>query len=188
MKVQASGFTFLLAVSLMSCIQAVHADRTTSIPVERIVTTEAGVLPAGTQLVVRSNDTVSTSRASADTIYGASLAADILDQDGRVLIPKESPVDMGVFSFGYLGPGGGPMTELVLGVREVTVTGMVYPVETAQRQRDGGLGSTEHMGKWVGGTGEPHQVLTRGRRIYVPRGALLSFQTIDPIRLKGYQR
>jgi hypothetical protein len=188
MKSKAICLILLAAVSLVASARNLRADRSASIPIERVVTTEPGVIPAGTQLVIQCNDTVSTSRSLGDANYAASLAADIMDQNGMLLIPKESPVNLGVFSFGYIGPGGAGMSELVLGVRDVTVSGVSYPAGTAQPQRNGGLGPTEHTTKWIGGAGEPGRVLTRGSRIYVPSGAILSFQIIYPIRLKGYQR
>lgn len=188
MKSKAIGFILLAAVSLIASVRSLRADRATPVPIERVVTTEPGVIPAGTQLVIQCNDTVSTSRSLGDSNYAASLAADIMDQNGKVLIPKESPINLSVFSFGYIGPGGAGMSELVLGVRDITVGGVSYPAKTAQPQRNGGLGSTERTAKWVGGAGEPGQVLTRGSRIFVPNGAILSFQIIYPIRLKGYQR
>jgi hypothetical protein len=102
-------------------------------------------------------------------------------------MPKDSSVDLAVYSFGFLGPGGSGMTELVLGARAVTVKGMSYPVETAAPPRDGGP-SSGYTAKWIGGAGDAHQVFTRGNRIHVPDGALLLFQTLDPIWLKGYRR
>lgn len=189
MRLQVVSFTLLVVVGLSSCTRTVRAERDALVPPGpvRTVTSEPGVVPAETPLVVRTNDTVSTDRAFRGTIYDASLAEDVLDQSGTVLIPKESPVELGVFSFGFLGPGGAGMTELVLGLRAVTVNGVSYPLETAEPQRNGGLGASDHTAKWVGGTAAG-QVLTRGKRIHVPAGALLRFQTEEPIRLRGYRR
>lgn len=142
---------------------AARADRN-ALPELRplcIVTSEPGVVPAGTSLVVRTNETVNTDRGSRYTIYDASVAEDVLDQNGRILIPKESSVELEVFSFRFLGPGGAGMTQLVLGFRSVTVSGFSYPVETAEPPRDGGLGASDHTAKWVGGAAAD-QVNTSG--------------------------
>jgi hypothetical protein len=189
MRLQVVSFTVLVVVGLSSCTRTVRADRDALVPPGpvRVATTEPGVVPAGTSLVVRTKDTVSSDRAFRDTVYDASLAEDVLDQNGTVLIPKESPVDLGVFSFGFLGPGGAGMTELVLGLRAVTVNGVSYPVGSAEPQRNGGLGASDHTAKPVGGSAAG-QVLTRGSRIRVPAGTLLRFQTEEPIRLRGYRR
>ena len=153
MKFQTWCLLLLVVVALAGGIRTVGADRVDPPPSGpvRVVTTEPGVVPTGTSLVVRTNDSVSTDRAFRDTIYVGSLGEDVIDQNEKVLIPKDSPVDLSVFSFRFLGPGGGGMSELVLGVRAVTVNGVTYPVETAEPQRDGGLGANSHtrkMGRW----------------------------------------
>jgi len=190
MRLQIFSLTVLAVVGLSSCTRTVRADRAALLPPgpAQIVAAEPGVVPPGTSLVVRTNDTVSTDRAFRDTSYDASLAEDVLDQNGRVLIPRESPVDLVVFSFGFLGPGGAGTTELVLGVRAVAVNGVSYPVQTAEPERDGGLAASSHTAKLVGGGGATDRVLTRGSRINVPTGTLLRFQSEHPIRLRGYRR
>ncbi len=56
------------------------------------------------------------------------------------------------------------MTELMLGLRAITVNGVSHPVESAEPQGAGGLGASGHRTKWVGG-GAAVQVLTRGSRM-----------------------
>jgi hypothetical protein len=62
------------------------------------------------------------------------------------------------------------MTELTLGVHEVTVNGVRYPVvtETEEPPNAGGLGVDRHAAKFVGGDEAAGQVLTIGSRISVP--------------------
>jgi hypothetical protein len=104
MRLQVVSFTLLAVIGLSSCNRTVRADRDALVPpgAVRIVTSEPGVVPAETPLVVRTNDTVSTDRAFRGTIYDGSLAEDVLDQSGTVLIPKESPVELGYFRLGFL--------------------------------------------------------------------------------------
>ena len=105
------------------------------------VAEEPGVVPAGSSLVVQTEDAITAVRAMRATIYTANVAEDVVDQDGTVLIPKDSPVELGVRSLPYLGPGGVGMTELILEVRAVTVKGIRYPVATASANPGaGGLG------------------------------------------------
>jgi hypothetical protein len=81
------------------------------------------------------------------------------------------------------------MTELSIGVSAVTVNGVRYPVETdMHRPEAGGLEAGDQAPKWLGGGDTTSPVLTNGHRIHVPKGALLAFQTEDPIRLRGYSR
>ena len=189
MKLKLAGLAVIAVLASLGTSQAINGDRRDSLTPgpTHVVTIEPGVVPAGSPLIVRMDDTINTDRAYRNTIYGATLAYDVVDQNGEILMPKGSSVDLAVYSFGFLGPGGGGMTELVLGVRALTVKGVGYPVETAAPTRGGGL-SSGHTAMWIGGAGEAHQVFTRGNRIRVPDGALLLFQTQDPIRLKGYQR
>lgn len=191
MRIHIVNIAILAAVGLSGCMGAARTDLPELRPPGPVqtVTTEQGVVPPGTALVIRTNDNVITSKAYRDTVYDASVAEDVVDQHGTVLIPKGSPVELGVVSISFLGPGGEGMTKLVLGVRALTVNGMRYPVETAGNgwDRDGGLEEDRFTAKWVGGGGED-RVLTSGRRIDVPTGTLLAFRTDDPIRLKSYQR
>jgi hypothetical protein len=155
----------------------------------RTVTTESGVVPPGTQLVVRTSDTVRTDKALRGTIYAATVAEDILDQNGTVLIPTGSPVELAVRSLPYLGPGGVGMTELVLEVRAVAVNGFRYPFATASgKPGAGGIGLDRDAAKWVSGDTPAGAAVTAGRRINVPAESLLAFRIDDPIRLMGFRR
>jgi hypothetical protein len=187
----ALSFTVLAVAGLSTCIEAGVPP---SGPV-RIVTAKPGVVPSGTPVVIRTNETVSTRRpssgtiASRGTIYDASVAEDILDQRGNILIPKESPVELVVRSSWYLGPGGVGMTELTLGLRALTVNGVRYPVETEKEAPDaGGLGVDRQTPAPASGGEGASQLLTSGSRIDVPADTVLEFQTADPIRLRGYRR
>jgi|SRR5579864_2637437 len=166
------GFTVLVAAGLSSCLGTCRADRAASLiprPV-RPVTAEPGIVPAGTWLVIRTNDGVNTQRAFRGTIYDASVAEDVLDQNGSILIQKESPVELVVRSLSYLGPGGVGMTELTLGVHAVSVNGVRYPVvtETEEPPNAGGLGVDRRAAKLIGGGEAAGQVLTIGSCISVP--------------------
>jgi hypothetical protein len=190
MRLLIFGFTVVTAAGLSSCIGVARTDRAALPPAGpvRALTAELGVVPQGTWLVVRTNDAVNADKAFRSTIYEGSVSQDVLDQNERLLIPKGSPVEMGVRSLSYLGPGGAGMTELTIDVRSVTVNGVAYPVETSGEPNAGGLGVARFTAKWIGGGDGQDQVLTSGRRIRVPAQSLLAFQIEDPIRLQGYQR
>jgi hypothetical protein len=188
MRVFSLFFIILAATGFSSCTEANRVERRgllTAGPV-RTVTAEPGVIPRGTSLVVLTNDVVSTRKAFRSTVYAASIAKDVLDQDGTVLIPRESPVELVVRSLWYLGPGGVGMTELRLGVEAVTVDGVRYPVESGtEKPNAGGIGLEGHSAKVIGETAG--EVLTSGSRINVPAETLLAFQIEDPIRLRSYR-
>ena len=183
------GLTTLTIVILGKCIAADNAGTIAIAPVHT-VTAETGVVPAGTSLLVRTKDTVKTRRVSRGTVYFANSAADILDQNGAVLIPTGSPIELVVHSLSYLGPGGAGMTLLTLDIDAVTVRDVRYPVETHDEASGaGGIGVNRGAAMWIGGTEEAAgRLVTRGQRINVPADTLLAFQIQAAIRLRGYQR
>jgi hypothetical protein len=145
-------------------------------------------VPAETPFVIRTNAAIKTDRASQDTVYDASVAQDVLDQSGNVLIPKGSRLELVVLSFGFLGPGGAESTELGLCAWQIVIRGVSYPIHISEPQKDGGLSGGIHAAEWVGGAGAKGDVLTRGHRIDVPSGALLKVQNDGAIRLRSNSR
>jgi hypothetical protein len=183
------GLTIFTSAALSSCIAADPGGAGfVSAGPARIMTAEPGVVPSGTSLLIRTNDTVSTRKAARGTVYDAFVAEDVLDQNGTILIPKASPVELVVRSLPYLGPGG-VSTELALGVRSITVKGVAYPVETKTGTPDSsGFVADKDAPSVVGDSDAAGHSLTTGQRISVPPQTLLSFRIADPIRLKGYSR
>ncbi len=148
-----------------------------------VVTSDPGVVPTGTPFIIRTNAVIKTDKASQDTVYDASVAQDVLDQKGNVLIPKGSPFELVVLSFGFLGPGGAGTSELGLCAWQIVIRGVSYPIHISEPEKDGGLRGSIHAAEWVGGAGAKGKVLTRGHRIDVPSGALLKVQNENAIRL-----
>lgn len=191
MTISSFGFALMTMASVAAALGqdlASPVDPSPSGPL-RIVAEEAGVVPTGSALVVQTDDAVTAVRAMGATIYSAIVAQDVVDQNGTVLVPKGSPVELKVRSLSYLGPGGAGMTELILELQAVTVKGVRYPVATVSGPpRAGGLGLERDAPKWVGGRAAKGKVLTSGPRIAVPAGILLAFQIVEPIRLTGFRR
>jgi hypothetical protein len=166
MTIPTFGFALMTMASLGACPgKDLSSPADVSAPgLVRIV-----VVPAGSSLVVQTDDAVTAIKAMRTTIYTANVAEDVVDQNGTVLIPKDSPVELGVRSLPYLGAGGVGMTELILELRAVTVKGIRYPVATASEPPGaGGLGLERNGPKWVGGRAAQGEVLTSGPRIKVP--------------------
>jgi hypothetical protein len=189
MTISTFAFALMTMASVGACLgqdPAGPADPPPLGPV-RIVAEEPGVVPAGSSLVVQTDYAVTAARAMRATIYSANVAEDVVDQNGTVLIPKDSPMELGVRLLPYLGPGGVGMTELILELRAVTVKGVRYPVATVSGPPGaGGLGLDRNAPKWVGGRAARGKVLTSGPRIKVPARTLLAFQIVEPIRLTGF--
>src|SRR5580700_883296 len=188
MTVATLGFALMTLASVGACLGQDLANPADPPPLGplRIVAEEPGVVATGSSLVVQTDDAVTAVRAMRATIYFANVAEDVVDQNGTVLIPKDSPVELGVRSLPYLGPGGVGMTELILELRSVTVKGLRYPVATASEAPGaGGLGRARSGPRWVGGRAAQGEVLTSGSRIKVPARTLLAFQIAEPVRLTG---
>ncbi len=189
MRFLISGLSTLIVAGASACIAA---NRSTAIPIGPVhtVTAEAGVVPSGTPLVVRTNDTIRTRKAYRSTVYQASVAEDIMDQNGAVLIARDSPVELVVRSIPYLGPGGVGMWILTLTIKSLNVGGVQYPVEAGDEAPGaGGIGVDRGAATWAGGgDAKAGHVVTRGHSINVPTNTLLAFQIQDPIRLRGYRR
>ena len=137
MTIPTFGFALMTMASLGACPGkdlSSPADVSAPGPV-RTVAEEPGVVPAGSSLVVQTDDAVTAVKAMRATIYTANVAKDVVDQNGTVLIPKASPVELGVRSLPYLGPGGVGMTELILELRAVTVKDVRYSIATASEPR-----------------------------------------------------
>ncbi|MBX5496067.1 MAG: hypothetical protein IRZ15_12100 [Bryobacteraceae bacterium] len=168
-----------------------------------------GMVPAGTQLVVRTNETISTRTATPGQAYSAEITRDVVDQTGQVIIPAGSPAELTVVQTGD--------NQLSLALRSVTVRGNTYAVTTPmiEERGTGGLGWNRRtlafvgggavlgtligavagggtgagIGAIVGGAGGAlAQVLTRGDEIRVPAETELTFQLDQPVCIQGYRR
>jgi hypothetical protein len=190
MTISTFGFALITMASVGGCLgQDLASPADPPLGPARIVAEEPGVVPAGSALVVQTDDAVTAVRAMHATIYSANVAEEVVDQNGKILIPKDSPVELGVRSLPYLGPGGVGTTELILELRAVTIKGARYPVATVSGPPGaGGLGLERDSPKWVGGRASKGEVLASGPRINVPAKTLLAFQIIEPIRLTGFRR
>jgi hypothetical protein len=191
MTISTFGFALITTARVCACLGQDLASPADPPPLgpQRIVAEERGVVPAGSSFVVQTDDAVTAVRTMRATIYFATVAQDVVDQNGTVLLPKDSPVELGVRWLPYLGPGGAGTTELILELRAVTVKGVRYPVATVSGPPGaGGLGLDRNAPKLVGGRAAGRKVLTSGPRINVPARTLLTFQIVEPIRLTGFRR
>ena len=172
-----------------------------------------GVIPQGTQVVIRTDENITAQNADQNSSYSATVASDIIGSNGQVLVPKGSPASLAVFK-----NSGGTMgtDQLVLGLRSVTISGRQYAVSSGTVTREGnqGIGANQRTATHVGGGallgtvlgavvggakgavtgavigaagGAATQVLTKGDKINVPAETVLTFQLDNPITLEGYQ-
>lgn len=173
--------------------------------------TNGVTLPAGTQISVITNANIDSANASEGQTFSADVAANVVNSDGVVVIPKGSEADLILRKVGTQGTVTGN-SELVLDLQSVTVNGHRYDVSTqdiAQQNKEG-IGANKRTATMVGGgaalgtligaiagggkgaaigaatgaaAGAGTQVLTRGKTVKVPAETTLSFRLDQPLSL-----
>jgi len=169
------------------------------------------VLPAGTQLSVRTDQTINSENAAPGRTYPASVMQDVVDRNGSVVIPRGSEAMLIVREVNE----GGTIHNgnFVLDIDSIRVNGRRYTVNTADLEtRDrNGIGKNRRTGEMVGGgavlgtligaiagggkgaaigaiagaaAGGGAQVLTKGREIRVPAETVLNFRLEEPLHLR----
>jgi hypothetical protein len=174
-------------------------------------------VPAGTEVVVRTNETIDAKHPSDSRIYSAVVDRDVTDRSGRVVIPRGSEAELIMRDASD--------SEVVLDLESVTVNGQRYAVNTssesvsAGESRKEGVGMNERTGKYVGGgaligsiigaiagggkgaaigaatgagAGAIGQTVTRGGSIRLPSESLITFRLNGPLAVgvtdSGYMR
>lgn len=166
-----------------------------------------GRIDAGTTVTVRTNETIDA-RDSDGRVFTGSVAEDVMDRAGNIVVPRGSDVEMVVKET--------TNNEVALDLQSVMVNGQRYTVETTDQvvtgDRKEGVGANKRTGKYVGGgallgavigaiagggkgaaigagvgaaAGAGTQVLTRGKTVNVPSESLVTFRLEQPLRT-GY--
>jgi hypothetical protein len=166
-------------------------------------------LPVGTEVSVRTNETIDSKKATEGQSFSAEVAKDILDSSGSVVIPRGSNAEVVIRSSSK----GGRITgasDMVLDLRSITIDGRQYAIDTADIEKSGrdGLGKNKRTAEYVGGgaivgtiigaiaghgkgaaigaasgaaAGAATQVITRGSAIKVPAETILTFRLDKPL-------
>ena len=178
------------------------------------VTSTTHVLPVGTQLPVRTEEAIDSSKAVEGQVYAAEIARDVKDANGAVVIPRGSNAQMVIRSATKGGKIRGA-ADLVLDMKSVSIEGQEYRLDTAEIAEKGrdGVGINKRTGKFAGGgaaigaiigaiagggkgaaigagagagAGTVGQVLTRGS-IKIPAETVLTFKLDGPLRVVAMQ-
>jgi hypothetical protein len=174
------------------------------------------VLPAGTEVAIRTNETIDSKNARVGQNFNAQVAQDVMGRAGEVIIPKGSDATLvirQVSSGSTLGS-----SDIVLDLNSVTVGGQRHTVNTSDVQQSGnqGIGKNRRTAEMVGGgaalgtllgaiagggkgaaigaasgaaVGGTAQVLTKGKEVKVPAETILKFKLDRPLHLTpaGYR-
>ncbi len=172
------------------------------------------VLPIGTQISVRTNESINAQTTVEGRTYSANIDSDVVDGSGRVVIPRGSEAALVIRSIDE----GGKLTggNLVLDLQSVRVNGRGYLISTTDvvQRNPEGIGKNRRTGELVGGGaalgtiigavagggkgallgalagaggGGAVQVLTKGNEIRVPAETQLTFRLDQPLQLSETQ-
>ena len=159
--------------------------------------------PAGTELVVRTVETIDSRNSGADQAFSAIVEHGVTNAAGRVIVPEGSSAQLMIRQMSSGGATGSP--EMALDVHSITVGGRRYLVSTADVTRESGtgIGKNKRTAEAIGGGaalgtiigaiaggakgaaigvlvgaagGAGAQVLTRGRDVRVPAETVLTFR------------
>jgi outer membrane lipoprotein SlyB len=174
-------------------------------------------VPTGTEIVVRTNETIDAKHPSDSRIYSAVVDKDVLDRSGRVVIPRGSEAELIMRDASE--------SDIVLDLESVTVSGRRYTVDSASEtvstrtEEREGVGANKRTGKYVGGgavigsiigaiagggkgaaigaatgagAGAIGQTVTKGGQVRLPAESLLTFRLDRGMRVgaadDGYMR
>src|SRR5437899_11545475 len=89
---------------------------------EVVNATNPGEIPAGTNLYIRADQSITADSADPGRTYPGTVTRQVVSTDGRVLIPKGTPVQLSVMQDQAKG-----MKNLQLGVNYMNIKGNTYP-------------------------------------------------------------
>jgi hypothetical protein len=179
-------------------------------PRESAVTTKRFGLPAGTEIAVRTEETIESGRAVEGQTFAAEVTRDVRDEAGDVVIPHGSNAQIVIVSAAKGGHIRGA-SDLVLDLASVSVDGRLYKVSAAPLEERGksGVGVNKRTAEYSGGAaavgaiigaiagggkgaaigagsgagaGALTEILTKGT-IKVPAESILTFRLDQPLRV-----
>ena len=180
-------------------------------PTRAEIHTKTYVVPAGTKVPVRTEDTIDSATAAEGQTYAAEVADDVVDADGNVVIPRGSNAQIIIRSASKGGRIHGT-SDLVLDLQSISVEGQQYMISTNDVQETGrhGVGANKRTAEMTGGGaalgaiigaiagggkgaaigagagaggGALTQILTKGGSIKVPVETVLTFQLDKPVQI-----
>jgi hypothetical protein len=180
-------------------------------PPQSAVSTKTYLLPVGTEIPVRAEETIDSGKGSEGQTYAGEVTRDVLDADGAIVIPDGSNAKIVIKSASRGGRFVGE-SDLVLDLRAVSVEGQEYLIGTSDIKKSGqqGVGANKRTAIFTGsgaaigaiigaiagggkgaaigaasgaGAGAITQVVTKGDSIKVPAETILTFKLDRPLRV-----
>ena len=181
-------------------------------PEESAITTRTYEVREGTEISVRTEETIDSEKAVEGQTFPAEVTRNVPDAAGSVVIPAGSNAQIVIRSASKGGRFRGT-SDLVMDLASVSVSGRKYQLSTADLAERGrsGIGANRRTGEFTGGgaavgaiigaiagggkgaaigagsgagAGALTQVLTKGR-IKVPVESVLTFRLDRPLRVQA---
>jgi hypothetical protein len=180
-------------------------------PSESAITTTTYELPVGTEVSVRTEETIDSGKAVEGQTFPGEVTEDVLDATGATVIPRGATAQIVITSASKGGRFRGA-SDLGLDLKSVTVDGREYLPSTTDVEQRGksGLGANKRTAEYSGGgaalgaiigaiagggkgagigagagagAGALTQVLTKGGSIRVPVETILTFKLDKPLHV-----
>jgi outer membrane lipoprotein SlyB len=109
---------------------------------EVVSSNNPGEIPAGTDLYIRADENIKADKADPGRTYQGTVTRQVVTSDGRVLIPKGTPVQLAVMDNSATTGN----KNLQLGVKSMTINGNTYPVTGAEASQTAGTTGSSKQG------------------------------------------
>jgi hypothetical protein len=173
------------------------------------------VIPAGTEVHVRTDQAINgtsdqNSTYSGNNLYPGTVSDNVLDQSGRIAIPRGARAELAMVRTGN------NSNEVTLDLHSIAFNGRTYTIEGDSSSAEastkrGGIGMNKRTGEYVGGgalagtllgalagggkgaaigaiagagAGAGAQVLTRGKQLNVPAETVLNYKLTQDLRVR----
>lgn len=118
--------------------------------------TSAIVLPSGTQISVRTDETIDSAKDAVGRLYSGRIQQDIVDSTGNVAIPAGTRAQLQVVNLRGNSPnqnGGQPAPQFALDLHSVNLNGREYLVDSSSVAENGsaGFGMNRRTAEYAGG-------------------------------------
>ena len=143
----ADGVSRRYSTSQVEALEFVTAERANP----RAVSGRSLEAPAGTELVVRTVETIDSRNAGADQTSSAVVEQKVTNASGGVIVPERSSAQLMIRQMSSGGATGGP--EMALDIQSITVDGRRYMVSTKDLtlESDTGIGKNKRTAEAIGG-------------------------------------
>jgi hypothetical protein len=193
-----------LALALTASAQRDSRDRVRGGDRDRDVRTVSDVIPEGTQIPVRLDQSIDVRVPSDGRVFTGTVVEDINSQSGTLMIPNGARAELIVQNLSG--------EEATVDLESITFNGRRYMVDADKYDlsRKSGVGTNERTAKYVGGgalfgtivgaiagggkgaaigalaggaAGGGAQTLTRGKAVNVAAESVITFKLDEPLRM-----